>query len=126
MWWWGSDVYTMLDTLHANQLKIIGLLNQILAKEKGMTVDLNQLTAEVSKNSDATTSVVLLLKNLTDIIKAIPASTDKATQAALDNLVSTLAGNDQAIAIAVTANTQSVPSVPDPAPPVSAKSPSKK
>jgi hypothetical protein len=126
-WWWGSDIYSLLDTLHANQLRMLSLLDQILTKEKTMAVDLNKLTAEVAANTDATTSVVKLLNNLTQIIKSFPPSTDPVTQAALDNLVATLAGNDQAIAIAVTANTQSMPAdVPPVVPaPVSAKAPDK-
>ena len=95
----------LLQTIHANQLVMIGMLKQLLKQENAMAINLTQLTAEVSSNTDVTNSVVALLANLTQLIKNIPPSNDPATQAALDALVATLSTNDQAIAADVTANT---------------------
>jgi hypothetical protein len=74
-----------------------------------MAIDLTAATAEVAKNTTVTGSVVVLLQQLTDLIKAIPPSTDPVTQAALDELVATLTTNDQAAADAVVANTPAAP-----------------
>ncbi len=70
-----------------------------------MAVSLDALTAEVARNTTVEGSVVALLQQLTALIKAIPPSTDPATQAALDGLVATITANDSALADAVTANT---------------------
>ena len=70
-----------------------------------MAVDLTAVTAEVAKNTSVTGSVVALLQQLTALIKAIPPSSDPATQAALDQLTATLTANDGTLATAVTANT---------------------
>ena len=102
-------VSVALATLHANQLLIIGMLQQILKQEKAMAIDLTAITAEVAKNTDVTSSVVKLLANLTALIKAIPPSNDPVTQAALDQLTSTLSANDTAAAAAVVANTPAGP-----------------
>ena len=74
-----------------------------------MAIDLTSMTAEVANNSSVTGSVVTLLNNLTAIIKAIPPSTDPVTQAALDQLSTTLTANDAAAAAAVVANTPAAP-----------------
>jgi small-conductance mechanosensitive channel len=81
-------------------------LNTIIAKDTQMAIDVSALTAEVTRNSDVTASVVQLVNNLAAQIAAIPASTDPVTQAALDALKATLTANDDAIADAVTANTK--------------------
>ena len=70
-----------------------------------MAIDVTAMTAEVANNTSVTNSVVTLLQNLSALIAAIPASTDPVTQAALDQLTATLAGNDSTIAAAVVANT---------------------
>ena len=70
-----------------------------------MAVDLTAMTAEVTKNTTVTGSVVALVNALAAQIKAIPTSTDPVTQAALDALASTLAANDGTLAAEVTANT---------------------
>jgi hypothetical protein len=88
---------------------LTGLVRQLLTQEAKLAVDLTTLTAEVANNTSVTNSVVTLLGNLTAIIKAIPASTDPVTQAALDQLRTTLASNDTAIAGAVVANTPAAP-----------------
>lgn len=81
-----------------------------------MAVDLTTITAEVTNNTTVTASVIQLLNNLTTIIKNTPPSTDPVTQAALDQLTSTLNQNDTAIANAVAANTIAGPPAPAPAP----------
>lgn len=74
-----------------------------------MAIDLTALTAEVANNTTVDAAVLALVKNLAAQIAAIPPSTDPTTQAALDGLVTTLKGNDAAIAAAVTANTTAAP-----------------
>ena len=103
--------YKLLDTIHANQLVMIGMLRQVLQKESEMAIDLTTMTAEVESNTNVTQSVVTLVKNLAEQIANIPPSSDPTTQAALDALATTLAQNDAAIAAAVTANTSSAPGV---------------
>ena len=88
---------------------ITGLLRQLLKLENTMAIDLTAMTAEVANNTSVTSSVVTLLGNLTALIKAIPPSTDPVTQAALDQLSSTLAANDTTIAGAVVSNTPAAP-----------------
>ena len=74
-----------------------------------MAIDLTALTAEVANNTTVDASVLALVKNLAAQIAAIPPSTDPTTQAALNGLVTTLQGNDAAIAAAVSANTPAAP-----------------
>jgi len=100
-----NDVYKLLQTVHANQINMIGLLNRVLTKENEMAVDLTALQDEVANNSTVEGSVIALLKQLADMIAAIPASNDKATQDALDQLVASLRANDQSLADSVVANT---------------------
>jgi hypothetical protein len=80
-------------------------LDTIIGKEVQMAINVADLTAEVTRNSSVTASVVQLINNLAAQIAAIPPSNDPATQAALDALKTTLTANDDAIAAAVTANT---------------------
>jgi hypothetical protein len=98
-------ILAQLNTIHANQRVMISMLQHITAQENKMAVSLSALTAEVANNTTVTGSVVTLLNNLTAIIKAIPPSSDPATQAALDALTATIAANDAAVAAAVTSNT---------------------
>ncbi len=105
MAWWGWN--DPIDTVLANQRVIMSMLQRVLNQERQMAIDLTAVTAEVANNSSVTASVVQLLNNLTAIIKAIPPSSDPVTQAALDQLTSTLASNDTAVAGAVVANTPS-------------------
>ena len=101
----GPSAYQLLETIHANQHIIIGMLRSVLTKESQMAVNIDALTAEVANNSTVTGSVVTLLQKLAAEIAAIPPSTDPTTQAALDALTATLTSNDATIAAAVTANT---------------------
>ena len=97
--------YNLLQTIHANQLVMIGMLKTILTKETKMAVDLTALTAEVARNTTVEASVEALVAQLVALVKAIPPSTDPTTQAALDALAKTLTDNDAALAAAVAANT---------------------
>jgi hypothetical protein len=106
--WW-QDSWSLLQTLHANQLTMLVMLRSITKQEAQMAIDLTAVTAEVAKNTSVTGSVVTLLQQLTAMIQAIPPSTDPVTQAALDQLVTTLTGNDQTVADAVVANTPAAP-----------------
>ena len=104
-----QDFASVFEILHANQIKMIGMLNTLIKQEKNLAIDLTKLTAEVANNTTVETSVVALLGQLTALINAIPPSTDPTTQAALDALTATLTANDGAIASAVTANTPAAP-----------------
>jgi chromosome segregation ATPase len=109
-------VLTRLDMLHN---KVNDLSNQfdtlsesetaILTKENAMAIDLAGITAEVERNTTETESVKQLVTNLAAIIAGIPPSTDPVTQAALDQLKTTLKTNDDAIADLVVANTPAAP-----------------
>ena len=89
--------------------KTLDILTQIQQDIAKMAIDLTALTAEVANNTSVDASVLALVKNLAAQIAAIPPSTDPTTQAALNGLVTTLQGNDAAIAAAVTANTPAAP-----------------
>lgn len=108
-------IYQLLQTIHANQLNMIGMLNRLVTEESKMAFDLTTLTNEVANNSTVTGSVVSLLQQLSNEIANIPPSSDPTTQAALNALVATLSQNDQAIAHAVVVNTPAAPT-PTPAP----------
>ena len=104
-----DQINAQLATLHANQIIIIAKLNLIITQEKTMAIDLSKLQAEVTANTTVEQSVVALLGQLSAIIAAIPPSNDPVTQAALDQLTSTLSANDTALSAAVTANTPAAP-----------------
>ena len=104
-----GQLNAQLATLHANQIIIIAKLNLIITQEKTMAIDLSKLQAEVTANTTVEQSVVALLGQLSAIIAAIPPSNDPVTQAALDQLTSTLSANDTALSAAVTANTPAAP-----------------
>jgi len=106
---WQQDWWSLLPTIHANQLVMMGMLRSLLKQEAQMAVDLTAAKAEVAKNTTVTGSVVTLLQQLTALIQAIPPSSDPVTQAALDELVAALTTNDQTVADAVTANTPAAP-----------------
>lgn len=100
-----NKIYLLLQTIHANQRLMIGLLRSMLRDEENMALDLTKLQAEITNNTTVTGSVVTLVQKLAAEIAAIPPSTDPTTQAALDALTATLTANDGTIAAAVTANT---------------------
>jgi small-conductance mechanosensitive channel len=105
---WSYDWYDLqdqLDRIEQAVKKTQTTTAQILTLVKQMPVTLDAITAEVTRNTNVTQSVVTLVQNLAAQIAAIPPSTDPTTQAALDALKDTLTSNDDAIAAAVTANT---------------------
>ena len=97
--------YGQLDRIELRLVRIEQKLDISLSQERKMALDLTALTAEVAHNKDVGDSVVALLKQLHDLIVAIPPSTDPTTQAALDELAASLKAHDDAIADAVVANT---------------------
>lgn len=68
-------------------------------------LDLTKLQAELTRETDAEVAVEKLLTDLTAAIKAIPPSTDPATQAALDDLTAKFAANTDGLVAATVANT---------------------
>ena len=95
--------------LNRIERKLDRLLIQFKEETEAMAIDLTALTAEVANNTAVDASIVQLVQNLAAQIAAIPPSTDPATQAALDALVTTLKANDSNIAAAVTKNTPAAP-----------------
>ena len=93
------------DTDYRRLVRIEAKLDWLIKQEEKMALDLTALTAEVARTKDVGDSVVALLKQLHDLIVAIPPSTDPVTQAALDELAANLKAHDDAIADAVVANT---------------------
>jgi hypothetical protein len=104
--WYYDD---QLNQIQKSLNVLTSLVKQLLKQENAMAIDLTAITAEVANNTSVTGSVVTLLGNLTALIKAIPPSTDPVTQAALDQLSSTLTANDAKVAAAVVANTPAPP-----------------
>ena len=79
-----------------------------------MAIDLTNLRKEVQDLKDETDSAVALITGLADQISSIPQSKDKATQAALDDLVQQLNDNALPLANAIKANTVTLPNPPGP------------
>ena len=108
-WRWTKEEYDdLIQRIESLRSTVIGLqtkLNTISQQETQMAVDVSALTAEVTRNSSVTASVVQLVNNLAEQIANFPPSDDPVTQAALDALRNTLVSNDDTIAAAVTANT---------------------
>lgn len=80
--------------------QILSLLQTILTKENQMAGELDALTAEVTANTDAEASAVVLLGQLHDLLVA--AGTDPAKLAALTQQLGT---SKDALAAAIVANT---------------------
>ena len=79
---------------------ILNLLQSVVQKENQMAGELDALTAEVTANTDAEASAVILLGQLHDLLVA--AGTDPAKLQALTDQLST---SKDALAAAVVANT---------------------
>ena len=112
---WNVENIIILQRLNAivlAQQAQLTLLQQMYKQESKMAISLTAITAEVANDTSVTNSVLTLVSNLVAQIAAIPPSNDPVTQAALDALTATLAGNDTSIAAAVTANTPAAPVVP--------------
>jgi hypothetical protein len=90
--------------IHINDDKkldqILELLKTVIQKENVMAGELDALTAEVTANTDAEASAVILLGQLHDLLVA--AGTDPAK---LASLTSQLAASKDALAAAIVANT---------------------
>ncbi len=101
--YWQPD---LLQTIHANQLVMIGMLKTLLTKEAKMAVDLTALTAAVAANADVETKVEAMVSHLVDLLNAIPPSSDPVTQAALDGLSAALEDSTAKLAALVVADTR--------------------
>ena len=74
--------------------------------EQKMAVDLTAANAEITRNTDLTASIKAAFASLAQQVADLKtASTDPATQAAIDALVAQLKANDDANADAIVANT---------------------
>ena len=67
---------------------IEGKLNDLLAKETKMALDISKLTSEVTANTTVTASVVTLVNSLAAQIAAIPPSNDPTTRPPLQKRLS--------------------------------------
>lgn len=92
MFWW-ERVEAKLDLT-------IRLLRQVLQEERIMSVELDNLEAQVKMNTDAEQSAIMLLGKLSDMIKA--AGTDPVK---LRQLTADLDASKQKLADAILANT---------------------
>jgi len=86
--------------------RIVSLLHQVLKKENALSVELDNLTAQVKANTDAEQSAIVLLGQLSDLIKA--AGTDPVALAAL---TAELDASKTALAAAIVANTPAAPAM---------------
>jgi small-conductance mechanosensitive channel len=101
-WQWLIDAVSRIER---SVMSIDNKLNQLLAKEARMAVDLTALTNEVARNATVEQSVLALVQGMAAQLAAIPPSSDPTTQAAIDGLKATLQANDDALADAVSKNT---------------------
>ena len=93
--------------------------DNIERKVDRIMIDLSGLQASVTAMTSVEAGTLELIKGMAAQIAAIPPSTDPATQATLDSLVSQLNAHASLLASAVTANTPVAPApVAPPAPPV--------
>jgi hypothetical protein len=110
MWYYDSQFQSINSRLDT----ITTMLRQLLKQEAQLAIDLTAATAEIANNTSVEASAVLAIKTLTNLLTAIPPSTDPVTQAALDNLVATLKANDTTLGAAVA----TTPAAPVAVPPV--------
>ena len=90
--------------------KLFQQLGRIEKNQEKIMVDLTAVTASVAADTSAVQSAITLLNALTADITAISnGSTDTATQAALNALVTQINTNNQQLAAAVVANTPASP-----------------
>jgi hypothetical protein len=78
--------------------------HRLNTKLNKIMLDLSKLQADVTAILGAEKSAVALLNSLGDAVKAIPPSTDPATQAALDALAGQIEAGTADLAAAVAAN----------------------
>ncbi len=109
-----TSLLTLIQRIDNNTHDLDSKLNQLLTEQQNMetemAIDFTAANAEIARNTDVVASVKLLLADLTQKIADLKtASTDPATQAAIDALVASLKTNDDTAAAAVVANTQAAP-----------------
>ena len=104
--------YATIDTLHANQLLMVGLLKQILVKENTIMTALTDLQASAAALASAVQSAITDITGLASALAAASGSNDSARVEAVVTQLNTLAGN---LNSAVAANP--VPAAPAPAAP---------
>jgi hypothetical protein len=97
------DVYIHQDS-DGKFDQILSLLKTVLMKETQMAGELDALAAEVTANTDAEASAVILLGQLHDLLVA--AGTDPAK---LTALTQQLATSKDTLAAAIVANTPAAP-----------------
>ncbi len=102
---WYNEDRALLETIHANQFVMLGMLRQILKQEKQVALDFTAATAEIARQTTVDASIEALLVQVVAALAAIPPSNDPATQAALDEVVAGLKANNDGIVASVTANT---------------------
>ena len=93
--------YASLDTLHANQLLMIGQLQQILIKENTIMSALTDLQASAAALASAVQSAITDITALAAALAAASSSNDDAGVEAVVTQLNTLASNLQST---VTAN----------------------
>lgn len=85
--------YASLDTLHANQLLMIGQLQQILIKENTIMSALTDLQASYTSLAAAVQSAITDITNLAAALAAAQAASDDAGVEAVATQMNTLAAN---------------------------------
>jgi hypothetical protein len=94
------DVFINFPSFEDKLNLILNKLNAVLTKETQMAGELDALTAQVTANTDAEASAILLLENLHALLVA--AGTDPAKLTALTTQLET---SKEALAAAIVANT---------------------
>jgi predicted transcriptional regulator len=101
-----ADVLGKLDRLERK-------INLLLALEKSMGAELDNLRNEVTENASVIGSAIALLNNISQMLKDAIAANDPA---ALNELAASLDRNSNDLAAAVAANTPGAPPPPAPTP----------
>lgn len=97
--------YATIDTLHANQLLMVGLLKQILIKEGLIMSALTDLQASQAALAAAVQSAITDITNLAAALAAATGSNDDAGVEAVVTQLNTLASNLNASVAASTVKT---------------------
>lgn len=95
---------TLLRLIDEKLSLVLRLLDRLGATEQTMSAQLDQLKAQVQKNSDVTQSAVTLINGLSDQIKAL-----KDDPAAIAKLADDLKAQADSLSAAVVANTPTGP-----------------
>ncbi len=102
MWPW--DLAFQFAVLNTKLDRVLSILSTIQKGEMKMAADLTALTAQVQANTDAEQSAILLLTQLSDMLKAV--ATDPTKVQALADQLKTSA---TALAAAIVATTPPTP-----------------